>query len=316
MNERGIIRQYNDDGTGSRLYATGIRNAVGLTIHPKTNRLWANNNGSDNQGNEIPPEWIDLIREGGFYGFPFAYGNQVWFNFDAVPEYKAIKPITFADSSKVSSMLEPAALIRAHQAPMALQFLNETFSKNMRYGFLTAVHGSWNTTAPNAYRGYKIIYADLSNEDDTTVNYIADFCSGFLTDSINRVFWGRPVGLAIDRNGNLFMSSDEGNTFILEIYHDLNGIPETLHVIEARLYPNPLKNELNIDLELRDPTTLKISLIDLSGKEWIIYSSYEKLMSATLYHFQFNTAELQPGIYFCTIKTKESSLTRKVISLK
>jgi glucose/arabinose dehydrogenase len=187
---RAIIEQYDEDGTNRKVFATGIRNAVGMAMHPVTNRLWANNNGSDQQGNEIPPEWIDIVRENGFYGHPFAYGNGTWFNFN-IGGYQSLLPITATDSAKVATLVPPAALIRAHSAPMALQFLNSHFGEDLQYGFLSAMRGSWNTTNPNDFRGYKVIYGHLSSEQDTTVDYVADFCSGFITDTVNRVFWGR-----------------------------------------------------------------------------------------------------------------------------
>ena len=309
--ERAIIRQYNEDGSGSRIFATGIRNAVGLALHPKTNRLWANNNGSDNQGNEVPPEWIDMVRDQGFYGHPFAYGNQVWFNFDTA-DYIGLKPITATDSSLVQSMVEPAALIRAHQAPMGLMFLNDKFPAFQK-GFLCAVHGSWNTTAPNAYRGYKVIYGDLSNDADTTVNYVADFCSGFLTDSINRVFWARPVGLVLDKTGNLFISSDEGNKFIMEVYPDKTGMKEIHGKTEWKIYPNPVDDELIIEIELRRPSSLAAGIFDPEGREILTWKVQIQEFPATSQEIKLNTSSLKPGIYFCRIQCGEEILFSKFI---
>lgn len=244
-NRKAIIEQYNDDGTGKKTYATGIRNAVGMAIHPVTNKLWANNNGSDWEGNEIPPEWINIIREGGFYGHPFAYGNQVWFNFNAYPDYKALLPITSADSANVKKMMEPAALIRAHSAPMALTFLNNSFPSKYNKGMLTALRGSWNS--PKSFRGYKVVYMDLSSASDTTVNYVSDFIDGFLTDTINRVYWGRPVGLEVDKSGAVYLSSDEKNMFILKIYPEFpNGIRQEKKKTGFDIYPNPAGGEITI----------------------------------------------------------------------
>ena len=79
---RALIEEFEWDGTGRRTYASGVRNAVGMTLHPRTGKLWANNNGSDRQGNNIPPEWVDIVRDQGFYGYPVAYNHQVWFDLD------------------------------------------------------------------------------------------------------------------------------------------------------------------------------------------------------------------------------------------
>ena len=243
---RAIIERYNDDGSGRETFANGVRNAVGMDIQLGTKKLWANNNGSDNQGNEVPPEWFDVVRKGGFYGYPFAYGNQVYFNMNANSTYRALLPITAQDSAMVRKMVQPGALIRAHTAPMAIQFLNSSFPSDMQYGMLSALRGSWN--APGSHRGFSVIYLHLKSPTDTVVSYVANFVTGFLTDSVNRVYWGRPVGLAINNQGSVFISSDEGSTFILQLYRDDQA---GLKKIEAssglKLFPNPVKNVLHVE---------------------------------------------------------------------
>ena len=107
---RAIIEEYNDDGTGRRTFASGIRNAVGMTMH--NGRLWATNNGSDWEGNDIPPEWIGVVRDGGFYGHPFAYAHGIYFDFNAHDEYRTLLPLTAEDSAHVRSMKQPSALVQ------------------------------------------------------------------------------------------------------------------------------------------------------------------------------------------------------------
>lgn len=296
---RATIEEYNDDGTGKRTYASGIRNAVGMALHPANNKLWANNNGSDNQGNEIPPEWIDIIRDGGFYGHPFAYGNQVWSNFSSTAhnDYKALLPITATDSTKVKLMIEPAALIRAHSAPMALTFLNSSFPNTMRNGMLSALRGSWNS--PQSFRGYKVVYLDLNSPGDTTVNYVADFIDGFLTDTINRVYWGRPVGLLADKAGNIYLSSDETNKFILKISPEFaNGIEEKENH-GFNIFPNPGKlnnSELTVKLSenYKMDSKEQIRVINMLG-ETLFVTNLEK--EETI----INISSLAPGLYFIRI---------------
>lgn len=304
---RAVIEQYNEDGTGGRVYATGIRNAVGLALHPVTNRLWANNNGSDRQGDYIPPEWIDLIRENGFYGYPFAYANQVWFNFDAHSDYAALKPITSNDSVKVSKMIEPAGLIQAHTAPMALTFLNASFPASYRNGLITALRGSWNT--PQNYKGYKLVYMDLTNSNDTTFNYAADFCTGFITDTINRLFWGRPVGLAINQQGDLFMSSDEGNRFVMHIYYDgpTGLVDETKNLAEVKVYPNPSSgNQLFIEIEQRNPQPITVAVYDSQGR-------MVKQQQANGSNTVIDIAVLAKGLYTIKVSDGVSVKTVKVV---
>lgn len=209
--DRAIIEVYNEDGTGRRVFANGVRNAVGMTLHPVTGDLWATNNGSDWQGDGIPPEWIDVVRPGGFYGHPLAYfPGPTYFNFDIViGGYLDIPPITAADSALVNKMVPPAALVRAHTAPMAIEFPNASFPEEFRNGAFVALRGSWNRETP---AGYKIVYMQLNGPRDTTAEYVADFFTGFLTKDGD--VWARPVGLETDSRGNLYMSSDDKEQFI------------------------------------------------------------------------------------------------------
>jgi len=210
---RAIIEEYSDDGTGRRTLATGIRNAVGMTLH--NGRLWATNNGSDWEGNDIPPEWIDVVRDGGFYGHPFAYAHGIYFDFNAHPEYHELLPLTSEDSTQVRSMKQPAALIQAHSAPMAIEFSNASFPPQFRNGAFVALRGSWNRTPPT---GYKVVFLKFDNDQSTTASYVTDVVTGFQPDSPNpKPVWGRPVGVAADLRGNLYVGSDDITQFIVTI---------------------------------------------------------------------------------------------------
>ncbi len=311
---QAIILEYNEDGTGRRVFATGVRNAVGMTLHPVTNRLWANNNGSDQQGNETPPEWIDLVRDNGFYGHPFAYGSGVWFNFNANPQYRALLPITAADSANVARIVHPAALIRAHSAPMAIEFLNSNFGTGMQHGFLTALRGSWNTTSPNNFRGFKVIYGHLSSAQDTTVDYVSDFCSGFLTDTVNRTFWGRPVGIATDSQGKVYISSDEGNRFILVLTpNGTTGVKYTENNAQfaGAIYPNPTTNRFTLPLTLPRSARVTVALYDVAGKK--VRSLLDETLASGVHNLQLNANGLTPGGYL--VKTSAGANTSTQILL-
>lgn len=310
---RAIIEVYNEDGTNRRVMATGVRNAVGMALHPVSNRLWANNNGSDQQGNEIPPEWIDIVRDNGFYGHPFAYGGGVWFDFNAHPQYQSLMPITAADSAKVTTLIHPAALIRAHTAPMALEFLTPKFGADLQHGFLTALRGSWNTTNPRDFRGYKVIYGHLSSSQDTTVDYVSDFCSGFITDTVNRIFWGRPVGIAIDNEGKVYISSDEGNRFILVLTPDKTiGIREPFKILNGtQVYPNPATNHFTLSFNLSEPAWVRAILVDITGKE--ILPLIDQSYTAGTRNFQFDVDDLTPGCYFLKIIAGDRQTVQKLI---
>jgi len=203
---RAIIEEYNDDGTGRRTFATGIRNAVGMTLH--NGELWATNNGSDWQGDDIPPEWIDRVRDGGFYGHPFAYGDGVYFDFDRKGGYRDLLPLTGSDSANVRSMRQPAALIQAHSAPMAIEFSNPWLPAQFQNGAFVVLRGSWNRANPT---GYKVIFLKFDQKGSQTASYATDVVTGFQPEgsTSQRSIWGRPVGFAADLRGNLYVGSDD-----------------------------------------------------------------------------------------------------------
>jgi glucose/arabinose dehydrogenase len=303
---RANILQFNIDGTGKRVYATGIRNAVGLALHPKTNRLWANNNGSDRQGNNIPPEWIDVIRPDGFYGHPFAYGYQVWFDLNTQADYIALKPITMADSLNVIKQMEPAGLIQSHSAPMGLEFLNSSH-KALENGLLLASRGSWNRTPAT---GYKLIYLHLTNASDTTIDYAADFCTGFMTDSTNSnpVFWGRPVGLATTDNGEIFMTSDDGFKMVIRIYQMPTLGFDEKKVEKFNCYPNPFEKTLTVEFEKE--TLGQIDLINSIG-EVVLVEVINHKMNVTL-----ETGHLAPGVYSLRIVSGNQVSFKKAVCVR
>ncbi len=303
---RAIIEQYNLDGTGRKIYATGIRNAVGLALEPHYGNIWANNNGSDQQGNDIPPEWISVIEDSGYYGYPFAYGNQVWFNMEAHSNYQSLKPITFIDTLLVNKMKEPGGLIQAHSAPMELEFTNYAYY-NAGRGFFTTLRGSWNRTPAT---GYKLIFLKKGEPDrfKKLTSYI-DFMTGFLTDSINRKFWARPVGLAIQpnklRSPDIYLSSDAVNTFILKLSCETCfeiGLEEALKN-EIKTYPNPFNNEINFEPKL--PNGAEIQLFNLLGMAQTFEWDND--------HTRIKVSELPNGIYILQVKTEDGSYVKKML---
>ena len=119
--ERATVLRFSADGKERRIFASGLRNAIGLDIHPVTGDLWATNNGHTETDSTMPPEWIDIVRDGGFYGWPFVYGYQVYIDFSIRGHWR-IPPVTNEDSLLVETMQRPVALIAAHLAPMDIYF--------------------------------------------------------------------------------------------------------------------------------------------------------------------------------------------------
>ncbi|MCW3070368.1 MAG: hypothetical protein JWO44_258 [Bacteroidetes bacterium] len=207
--DRAVIYEFDINGKNRRIFATGTRNCVGMQLNPKTGELWATNNGSDYQGDDTPPEWVDVVKQGGFYGYPFAYGYQAYFDFNMHDDYKKILPLTAADSACVKRMNAPAALIQAHSAPMAIQFSNGSFGKKYADGAFVAYRGSFERKPPT---GYKVVYLQFNKNNE--VISVSDFITGFLP-SPSGTPWARPVGLEADGRGNLYLGSDDINQFIL-----------------------------------------------------------------------------------------------------
>jgi glucose/arabinose dehydrogenase len=214
--ERGAVLQFNLDGSGRRVYANGMRNPIGLAIHPASGELWGTNNGHDLEGVDGPPEWIDVIRDGSFHGMPFAYGYQVWADF-SIPAYRdKILPLTAADSALVATMEPPVALLPAHLAPMGIHFYNhDRFPARFRHAAFVALHAGHAKLAP--IEGYSVI--TLFSDLDGSNARVADFMTGFQTGTEIADVWGFPVGIAGDADGRLYVSSDLGNPLILRVEH-------------------------------------------------------------------------------------------------
>lgn len=301
--ERAIIEQYDLNGQNRRIYATGIRNGVGMTLHPVTNRLWANNNGSDNQGNDAPPEWIDLVRDGGYYGYPFAHSYQQWFNFNLGTDYRALLPITAADSALVRRQIAPAALVQAHSAPMALQFSNASFPPQYRNGLWTVYRGSWNRTPAT---GYKLVYLDFDNAQDTTANSVTDVVSGIM--NTNGTTWARPVGLALDKRGRLYLGSDDLTQCILSIQtNTATDVKEFTQDIDFQLSPNPVSGEFVIDWAgFSDNFLSQLEVFNALGKQ--VFSA--KMQSTRQV---FKLPNLPMGVYACRVSSGNRLGLKKMI---
>ena len=194
--ERAAVLEFNLDGSGRRLFARGLRNGIGMALHPLTGELWATNNGHDREGRSLPPEWIDIVRDGGFYGWPLAYGYQVWTDFSISAYENALFPLTAQDSTDVFSMARPVALVPAHLAPMAIHFYTQDrFPAPYKNQAFVAFRGGGNAAVP----GFKVMA--LFSEPDGSAAQVGDFLTGFEP-------WGKPVGVTSGADGALYVSSD------------------------------------------------------------------------------------------------------------
>jgi len=191
---RAAILEYNPDGSGFRIFASGIRNPVGLAIEPKTGKIWASVNERDGLGDDVPPDYITHVEENGFYGWPWFYiGNH----YD--PKHEGKHPEL---SGKV---IVPDVLLQSHSASLCMLFYTgKQFPAQYRGCAFAAEHGSWNRANRT---GYKVVCVPMKN--GKALGEYDDFLTGFVTDSGD--VWGRPVGLTVDNQGSLIVSDDAGN---------------------------------------------------------------------------------------------------------
>jgi glucose/arabinose dehydrogenase len=193
--ERAVVYEFNPDGSGKRIYASGIRNAVGLAIHPQTGQLWASVNERDGLGDNLVPDYVTRVEEGGFYGWPWFYmgGHQD-------PRH-AGKHAELKDQLKT-----PDVLVQPHSASLAMAFYTGTqFPPEHRDSIFVAQHGSWNKSQRT---GYKVIRVPLRNGVPT--GEYEDFLTGFVTE--NADVWGRPVAIAVTADGSLLVTDDASNS--------------------------------------------------------------------------------------------------------
>ena len=190
---RASLFKYLPDGSYGEVYATGLRNTVGFDWEPSTQRLFGVDNGRDFLGDNNPPDEINWIQKGQFYGRPYSHGNN-----HPDPQYGS------SENQEMNPATPPYHLLTAHSAPLALIFLkNPKFPPSLRKKALITLHGSWNRSTKT---GYKIIAVDLN---DTSPHRQHDFIAGF--EKQGDVI-GRPVDLTEDHEGNLFLSDDFSGT--------------------------------------------------------------------------------------------------------
>lgn len=193
--DRARIFQFNPDGTGRKVYAWGIRNAVGIAIRPGGDELWMSTNERDGLGDNLAPDYISHVTSGGFYGWPWFYLGD-----HQDPRQKGKHPELAARA------LVPDVLLQAHSASLNLCFYDgKQFPAEYRGDIFAAFHGSWNRSQRT---GYKIVRVRLEKGKATGV--YEDFVTGFVTPEGN--VWGRPVGIVTAKDGSLLFSEDGHGT--------------------------------------------------------------------------------------------------------
>lgn len=189
---RANILVYNSDGAGRKVFAAGIRNPVGLAIDPKSGELWTSVNERDMLGDNLVPDYITHVQEGGFYGWPWWYigANQDPRHAGKHPELK-------------DKVIVPDVLIQPHSASLGLAFYDgKQFPAEYSGDIFAAEHGSWNRSAR---AGYEVIRVPRHGNARASGEY-QDFLTGFVLD--DGTVWGRPVGVAVASDGSLLVTDD------------------------------------------------------------------------------------------------------------
>jgi glucose/arabinose dehydrogenase len=189
---RANILEYNPDGSFVKIFAFGIRNPVGMAINSKTGELWTATNERDALGDNLVPDYTTHVQEGVFYGWPWYYmgGNHDPRLPDSHPDLRA-------------KVVTPDVLIQPHSAPLGFAFYNgNQFPAQYQGDEFLALHGSWNR---DPRTGYMVVRVPLHGHGKATGEY-EDFLTGFVTSDGN--VWGRPVGIAVAKDGSLLISDD------------------------------------------------------------------------------------------------------------
>ena len=190
---RADILEYDPEGGGFHIYAAGIRNAVGIAVHPQTGELWASVNERDGLGDDLVPDYVTRVREGAFYGWPWFYLGR-----SQDPRHQGAHP------ELRDKVVTPDVLVQSHSASLEMTFYTGgQFPAEFRNEAFAAEHGSWNRAKRT---GYKVIRVPI--RDGKPTGEYEDFMTGFVAR--DGKVWGRPVGVAVAADGALFVSDDGG----------------------------------------------------------------------------------------------------------
>jgi glucose/arabinose dehydrogenase len=197
---RADVLVADPDGKNVRIFATGIRNAVGLAVQPEKGELWVSTNERDGLGDDLVPDYISHVKEGGYYGWPWYY----WGNHED-PRRAGERP------DLAGKAIVPDVPIQAHSASLQMTFYPAkvsgpaAFPKDYNGDIFAALHGSWNRTGRT---GSKVIRIHL--KDGIATGEYEDFLTGFVIDDGH--VWGRPVGVTVAQDGALLVTEDAGST--------------------------------------------------------------------------------------------------------
>jgi glucose/arabinose dehydrogenase len=207
--ERAAVLAFDLQGKGRRIFASGVRNCVGMAIQPSNGELWCSTNERDLLGDDLVPDYITRVRENRFYGWPWYY---IGANED--PRHKNARP------DLKDKVVIPDILIQPHSASMQMMFYTGSqFPADYSGSIFAAERGSWNRAKRT---GYKIIRGVM--KDGAPTGEYEDFVTGFVIDDSSA--WGRPVGVAQMKDGSLLFSEDANGTIWRVSYNSRRSAAE------------------------------------------------------------------------------------------
>jgi glucose/arabinose dehydrogenase len=191
---RADVLAFNPDGSAMRVFASGIRNCSGLAVQPQTSALWCAVNERDLLGDDLPPDYVTAVKPGAFYGWP-------WFYIGAHADPR----LNGARGDLASAVALPDVLLQPHSAPLGLAFYEAAqFPSAYKGDAFVTLQGSWNRAKRTGYKVVRLLF-----KDGKPTGEYEDFLVGFVADDAG--VWGRPIGVAVARDGALLVSDEGGN---------------------------------------------------------------------------------------------------------
>ncbi len=194
---RAAILEINPDGTGEKIYASGLRNPVGMDWNPVNKELWTAVNERDELGEDLVPDYITSVKRDGFYGWPYSYFGNI-----PDPRLKGER------KDLVAKAIVPDVSVGPHTSSLGFAFYTkDKFPSKYKNGAFVGQHGSWNRAKIS---GYKVVFVPFTNGKPS--GKPEDFLTGFISDENNAEVYGRPVAVTVMNDGSLLVNDDSGNT--------------------------------------------------------------------------------------------------------
>ncbi|MFC0781142.1 PQQ-dependent sugar dehydrogenase [Flavobacterium sp. HJSW_4] len=194
---RAAILEINPDGTGEKIYASGLRNPVGMDWNPANKELWTAVNERDELGDDLVPDYITSVKRDGFYGWPYSY-------FGSIPDPR----MKGERKDLVDKTIVPDVPVGSHTASLGLAFYTkDAFPAKYKNGAFVGQHGSWNRSKIS---GYKVLFVPF--KDGKPSGKPEDFLTGFISDQNKAEVYGRPVAVTVMNDGSLLVNDDSSNT--------------------------------------------------------------------------------------------------------